>query len=69
MNRFFVIGDCMNLNGKKVLSYAGKLCVLAMAAILIMKLLGRDIGDSVMPLFLLAIAANVISYMLYKPKK
>lgn len=69
MYGFFVIGDCMNLNGKKVLSYAGKLCILAMAAILIMKLLGRNVGESVMPLFLLAIAANSISYILYKPKK
>lgn len=59
----------MFMNGKKVLKYAAKLCILAVVVILVMKLLGKDMGDSIMPILVLAVAANGISYILYKPKQ
>lgn len=58
----------MNMTGRKVLKYAAKLCILAVVVIIILKLLGKDVGDSVIPIFTLCVSANGISYLLYKQK-
>lgn len=59
----------MFVNGKKVLRYAAKLCIFGVMAIIVMKLLGKNMGDSVIPILILAVAGNGISYVLYKPKQ
>lgn len=59
----------MILSGKKVFTYAAKLCILAVVVIFAMKLLGVDVGDSIMPILVLTVASNGISYLLYKPKQ
>lgn len=58
----------MNLKGKKAMVFAARFCILAVMAIFLMKLLGRDIGDNVVPLIFLVVASNAISYVIYKPK-
>lgn len=58
----------MNITGRKVLKYAAKLCILAVVAIIVLKFLGKDVGDSVIPILALSVAANGISYLLYKSK-
>lgn len=55
-------------DGKKVLEYAAKLCILAVVGLIALKMLGKDLGDSVIPILILCVAANGISYLLYKPK-
>lgn len=62
------MGESMFKDRKKLLSYIGKLCVLAVALIIVMKLLGKNMGDSIMPILVLAVAGNGISYILYKQK-
>ena len=58
----------MNVTVSKILKYAAKLCILAAVVIIVLKLLGKDVGNSVIPIFVLCVAANGISYLLYKPK-
>lgn len=62
------MGESMFKHRKKLLNYIGKLCVLAVALIIVMKLLGKNLGDSIMPILVLAVAGNGISYILYKQK-
>lgn len=58
----------MNIAVRKVLKYAAKLCILAIVALVGLKLLGKNVSDSVIPILALSVAANGISYLLYKPK-
>jgi uncharacterized membrane protein YfbV (UPF0208 family) len=58
----------MNITGRKVLKYAARFCTLAVVVIIALKLLGKDVGDSIIPILALSVAANGISYLLYNPK-
>lgn len=53
---------------KKLLKYAARLCTLAVLSIIILKLSGRDVDNGIIPIFILAVAGNAISYVLYRQK-
>ncbi len=53
---------------KKLMKYAARLCIFAVLGVIIMKLSGRDVSNSIIPIFILAVGGNAISYVLYKQK-
>lgn len=57
-------------NGKKMLKYAVRLCLmLAIGLMLYEFLLDGDSGQSIIPILGLCVVANGISYVLYKQKQ
>ena len=55
-------------DGKKVLKYAATLCIFTAVGLIVLKMLGKGLDDSILPILVLCVVANGISYLLYKPK-